>query len=78
LIFSEEYGHYFSISFDLLVHIIIFVFHPNGSPKKENKIFPMKRKYITEQDGNSDEKGTSERANKNLPKHDLSNGKDKT
>jgi len=34
----------------------------------------MKRKYMTEQDGNSDEEGTTENANKNLPKHDLSNG----
>ena len=33
---------------------------------------------MTEQGGNSDEEGTTENANKNLPKHDLSNGKDKT
>jgi len=34
----------------------------------------MKRKYMTEQSGNSGEEGTAESANKNLPKHDLSNG----
>ena len=34
----------------------------------------MKCKYMTEQDGNNDEEGTTNSANKNLPKHDLSNG----
>ena len=29
---------------------------------------------MTEQGGNNDEEGTTESANKNLPKHDLSNG----
>ena len=34
----------------------------------------MKRKYMTEQDDNNDEESIAESANKNLPKHDLSNG----
>jgi len=54
--------------------LYIFVFHPNGSPKNANKIFPMKRKYMTEQDDNNDEEGTTESVNKNFSKHDLSNG----
>ena len=33
----------------------------------------MKHKYMTEQDDNNNEEGTTESANKNLPKHDLSN-----
>jgi len=33
----------------------------------------MKHKYMTEQGGNSDEEGTTESANKNLSKHNLSN-----
>jgi len=56
------------------IHIIHLRIHPNESSKNANKILPMKRKYMTEQGGNSDEEGTTESANKNLPKHDLSNG----
>jgi len=33
----------------------------------------MKRKYITEQGGNSEEEVSTKSANKNLPKHDLNN-----
>jgi len=33
----------------------------------------MKRKYMMEQGNNSDKEGTTESANKNLPKHDLNN-----
>jgi len=58
--------------------LYIFVFHPNGSPKNANKNSPMKSKYMTEQGDNDDEEGTTESANKNLPKHDLSNDIRKT
>jgi len=54
--------------------LYIFVFHPNGSSKNANKNSPIKRKYMTEKGGNSDEEDTTESANKNLPNHDLSNG----
>jgi len=41
--------------------------------KTQINFFPMKRKYMTEQGDNNDEEGTVESANKNIPKHDLSN-----
>jgi len=44
LIFSEEHGHYFSISFDLLVHPyhISSYFIPMEVQKTKIKTFPMK------------------------------------
>jgi len=61
LIFSKEYGHYFSIFLSLGASIsYLFVSHPNGIPKNANKNSSMKRKYMTKQGGNNDEEGTAE------------------
>jgi len=51
----------------LLISWCIDIIHLRISFQWKSK----KRKYMTKQGGNSDEEGTTESANKNLPKHDL-------